>query len=176
MQCIPTPYSANVQRVSTIMGSDGRKTFAKIMVAVDGSPNSMKAFDHALRLVEELQTELIIIHVISDPRTGLLVEYGTRHGSMAVVHAYVEAAKKEAIQWLKPLEARAKQNGINTKTEILWKAGKSPVSMITEYAKKHSIDLIVIGTRGLGGFKRLLMGSVASGIVSHSSCSVMVVR
>jgi len=108
--------------------------------------------------------------------TGSLVEYGTRYGSMAIVRKYYRWAEKEAIEWLKPLENRARQQEVNAKSEILWELGKSPVDLITEYAKKHSVDLIVMGTRGRGGFKRLLLGSVASGVVTNAKCSVLVVR
>ena len=48
--------------------------------------------------------------------------------------------------------------------------------MITEFAKKERADLIVVGTRGLSGFKKLLPGSVSSGIATHAPCSVLVVR
>ena len=54
----------------------------------------------------------------------------------------------------------------------------SPISVIgsiVEYAERENIDLIV-GTRGRSAFKRLLLGSTASGIVSHAHCPVMVVR
>lgn len=153
-----------------------KKSVAKIMAAVDGSRNSMKAFEQAVSLAKGSGADLTIVHAIPDPRTGLLVEYGTRYGSMAVVHAYVKAAKKDAATWLKPLEAKAQQHGLEAKTEILWEAGKSPAQLITEYAKKNSIDLIVMGTRGLGGFRRLLLGSVAGGVVRHAPCSVLVVR
>jgi nucleotide-binding universal stress UspA family protein len=44
------------------------------------------------------------------------------------------------------------------------------------FAEKENIDLIVIGTRGRSGFKKLLLGSVASGVVTYAHCSVMVVK
>jgi len=148
----------------------------KILTAVDGSVHSLNAFERALELAKDLDAELFMVHVIPDTRTGGLVEYGTRYGSMAIVQAYYRSAEKEALEWLKPLESRAKQQQVKAKSEILWELGKSPVELITAYAKKNSIDLIVMGTRGRGGFKRLLLGSVASGVVSHAPCSVMVVR
>jgi nucleotide-binding universal stress UspA family protein len=55
----------------------------------------------------------------------------------------------------------------------------SPLSVtgsIVQYAERENIDLIVVGTRGRSGFKRLLLGSTASGIVTHAHCPVMVVR
>ena len=52
----------------------------------------------------------------------------------------------------------------------------SVVEAITDFAVKKRVDLIVIGTRGLTGFKKLLLGSVTSGIVSHAHCEVLVVR
>ncbi|HKM76807.1 MAG TPA: universal stress protein [Candidatus Bathyarchaeia archaeon] len=45
-----------------------------------------------------------------------------------------------------------------------------------DYAAGAGVDLIVVGTRGLGGFKKLVMGSVSTAIVNHASCSVLVVR
>ena len=47
---------------------------------------------------------------------------------------------------------------------------------IAQYAERENIDLIVVGTRGRSGFKRLLLGSTASGIVTHTHCPVIVVR
>lgn len=146
------------------------------MVAVDGSPPSLKAFEYAMLLAKDNDAELAIVHAIPETRMGGLVEYGTKYGSMAIVHAYVNSAEKGALVWLKPLEIRARQNGVKVKAELVWELGKPPVQLITEYAKKNSIDLIVLGSRGIGGLKRLLLGSVASGVVNHASCAVLVVR
>ena len=49
-------------------------------------------------------------------------------------------------------------------------------SPLTVFADKEKMDLIVLGTRGRTGFKKLLLGSVAEGVVNHSSCPIMVVR
>ena len=55
----------------------------------------------------------------------------------------------------------------------------SPLSVIGSiigYAERENIDLIVVGTRGKSGFKRLLLGSIASGVVTHAHCPVLVVK
>lgn len=44
------------------------------------------------------------------------------------------------------------------------------------YAEKENVDLIVVGTRGRSGFKRLLLGSIASGVVTYAHCPVLVVK
>ena len=64
---------------------------------------------------------------------------------------------------------------IQLKTQVV----VSPISVtgsIVQYAERENIDLIVVGTRGRSGFKRLLLGSTASGVVIHAHCPVMVVR
>jgi nucleotide-binding universal stress UspA family protein len=53
---------------------------------------------------------------------------------------------------------------------------RSLVGAIVDYAEHKGIDLIVIGSRGLSGFKKLLLGSVASGIVTYAHCPVLVVK
>ena len=47
---------------------------------------------------------------------------------------------------------------------------------IVEYAESHGVDLIIIGTRGRSGLKKMLLGSVASGVVTYATCPVMVVK
>jgi nucleotide-binding universal stress UspA family protein len=50
------------------------------------------------------------------------------------------------------------------------------VKSIVEYAEEHKIDLIVIGTKGLSGIKKMLLGSTASGVVTYAHCPVIVVK
>jgi len=50
------------------------------------------------------------------------------------------------------------------------------VETIINHAAKEHVDLIIVGTRGLGGFKKMLIGSVSSGVISHANCPVLVVR
>ncbi len=60
-------------------------------------------------------------------------------------------------------------------TEVL-ESRDSVVQSLSEYAANEKADLLVIGTRGLGGFKKMLLGSVSSGVVQRVPCSVLVVR
>jgi nucleotide-binding universal stress UspA family protein len=69
----------------------------------------------------------------------------------------------------------AAEYGVKVSSETLLNVA-SVVDAIAEYARSHGADLIVIGTRGRTGMKRMLLGSVASGVVAHSTCPVLVVR
>jgi nucleotide-binding universal stress UspA family protein len=54
--------------------------------------------------------------------------------------------------------------------------GSSKLKIIIEYIKENNIDLVVLGSRGLSKFKQLLLGSTASGLSSHSTCPVLIIR
>jgi nucleotide-binding universal stress UspA family protein len=54
--------------------------------------------------------------------------------------------------------------------------GSSVVKAITDYGASRQVDLIVVGRKGLGGFKKLLLGSVSDGVVNHAASTVLVVR
>ena len=81
-------------------------------------------------------------------------------------------------RWQKHLDEvkqKAFKNNIDIKTDII--IGKtSVVKSIVEYAEEHKIDLIVVGTRGMSGIKKMLLGSTASGVVTYAHCPVMVVK
>ncbi|MDC8453746.1 MAG: universal stress protein, partial [Candidatus Nitrosotalea sp.] len=72
------------------------------------------------------------------------------------------------------LEPRLKELKIQYKIDIL-EVRSVPDSLIT-YEDTHNVDLIVMGSRGFGGFKKLLLGSVASAVSQHSKCPVLIVK
>ena len=81
----------------------------------------------------------------------------------------------KAEKWFESFTQRARQNGIDLKTELV--NSQRPVDyVILEYAEKENIDLIVIGTRGRTGLSKIMLGSVASGIVTYSHSPILVVK
>ena len=155
--------------------------FKKILVAQDGSESSQRAAQAALELAEKLKADLVVLHAISSPTsyyhstiaspTGMSLPAPSQHE----IDAYYAYARKVALGIVGETESKAKKQGIHVKTEIP-EAVSSIVETIVNHASKENVDLIVVGTRGLGGFKKLLLGSVSSGIVSHAHCPVLVVR
>jgi nucleotide-binding universal stress UspA family protein len=70
---------------------------------------------------------------------------------------------------------KAIAKGVDVQTEVISDV-ISITKIIVEYAEENDVNLIVLGTRGISGIKRLLLGSTASGVVTYSHCPVMVVR
>ena len=82
---------------------------------------------------------------------------------------------EDAKTWLEKFNQESKEDNIQLKTELI--NSHRPVDyIILEYAEKNNIDLIVVGTRGRSGFKKLLLGSIASSVVTYAHCPVMVVK
>ena len=73
------------------------------------------------------------------------------------------------------IKKRTIDNGIQFDSKVIL-GGSSVVRAIIEYAEKNDIELIVMGTIGISGFKRLLLGSTASGVVTYSHCPVLLVK
>jgi nucleotide-binding universal stress UspA family protein len=77
---------------------------------------------------------------------------------------------------MKTFEGAAKQERVETNSEILYALGTSEAEMIIDYARENKMDLIVMGTRGQSKFKKLLVGSIANKVFQHAHCPVFVVR
>jgi nucleotide-binding universal stress UspA family protein len=73
------------------------------------------------------------------------------------------------------IKAAANKNGIQFRTEFIV-AKRSVLSTILDYAEEQNINLIVVGTTGRSGIKKMLLGSVASGLVTYALCSVLVIK
>jgi len=91
--------------------------------------------------------------------------------------AYIETTrllKEDAIKSTQNLESKLKELKIQYKIDVL--EVRSITDSLTSYSESHNVDLIVMGSRGFGGFKKLLLGSVASGVSQHSKCPVLIVK
>ena len=162
--------------VATTLFSSSVAPIRKILVPVDGSSASMKALQYAVRLAElgASNAELVIVHVVEDVKQGGAIGLQAKYGNVRLVEGFKRARREAALKWLKQIEEAAKKKGIRLKSEIL--DGDSKVDIIIDYANEKSVDFIVMGSRGITGFKRLLLGSVANAVVSNAPCPVMVVR
>ncbi|MGC1930542.1 MAG: universal stress protein [Candidatus Nitrosopolaris sp.] len=138
------------------------------MVAVDGSEASMDAADYAIDMAKMYNARL----------TTLTVSHISSYGLAAHPDAIKQRKEKhvlESTQWFDKFNQNAKQNDVQLKTELI-ESQMSVEGAIVEYAESNGIDLIILGTRGRSGIKKLLLGSVASGVMNYATCPVMVVK
>lgn len=96
--------------------------------------------------------------------------------SASATDQYFSDMEEKVESWFDKVRDMAKHECIpELKTEI-FRDTKSVIASIVDYASSKGIDLIVIGTKGRTRLKRFLMGSVASGVVQHAHCPVLLVR
>ena len=149
--------------------------FSKILVAIDGSDHSMKAAKYAIDLAKDNKAQLIALAVLDITKIG----YAASAFIASPTHGLdeLEQKRKEANEWLDKvgkLIASQKANNIQFKSQI--EESMSVTGTIVDYAENQNIDLIVVGSRGRSGFKKLLLGSVASTIVTYATCPVLVIK
>ena len=141
----------------------------RILVPLDGSDSSFQAAKYAIKIAKMAKSEIIFMHAVVNPP---YVEYKT--AGLVIMH-YIEEAKRHADMWYADLGDMAAKEGVKFSAETILDIA-SAADSIVKYAENKKADLIVMGTKGRTGVKRFLLGSVASGVVAHAKCSVLVVR
>jgi nucleotide-binding universal stress UspA family protein len=156
------------------MSSD--QFFSKILVPIDGSEPSFHAARVAVNIANKFNSELIIIYVVVSPSKS---EYANLTGLVTPkqIDMIIENAKKESRNWFKKIEDRVKEENSNIKISMkVLLTGIAIYGEVIQFAQQENIDLIVIGTRGRSGIKKLLLGSTASGVVTYANCPVLVTK
>jgi len=142
--------------------------FQNILVPVDLSNQSTRAFKIALDVAKKYNSKITILTCL---------ESGASH------HLYYEARpspqqiKKQSKivkKHFEKLESLAEKDDISVKSKIL--ISGSAVNNIVTFAKSRKYDIIVIGSHGRTGFDKLLLGSVANGVVHRVRCPVLIVK
>jgi nucleotide-binding universal stress UspA family protein len=138
----------------------------KVLVPVDGSENALRALERAVAMLRERAPfEVHLLNV--QPALG--GDVTTFVGSSTVKDYHREEGEKV----LQPARALVERLGVAYKPHItVGPAGES----IAGFAKKLGVDMIVMGTRGLGGLKGALLGSVSSEVIRHAEVPVTLVK
>jgi len=151
-----------------------QQQISKIVVPVDGSINSMDAADYAIKMAEKYSAEVALIHVVNlDQTLQLLGIYRLSYPDP--IKEKIEAVRAEAQKWFNEIIRTAEQRGVRIKSNVI-DSPMSVVAALLNYADQEKADLIIIGTRGRSGISKMLLGSVASGVVTFAPCPVVVVR
>ena len=133
----------------------------RILVAMDRSKYSEKAFDQAISIAKICKSTLFVLSVVDlYPEVKEIVL--THEGKVI----------KGTKEFLEGVKAKATKE--NIPCETIMHIGGQPYEFIIQEAKEKNIDLILMGTHGRTGLDKLLIGSVAERVVGHAPCAVMV--
>jgi nucleotide-binding universal stress UspA family protein len=142
----------------------------KVMVGVDDSPFSQAALEYVRKTPWPADTTIVVVSSVALPRSAALAtsapagfEPGPWLDALTKVHEEVLSRDGKLLE----------SAGLKVESRLLQ---GDPGERIVEEAKKREIDLIVVGSHGRTGLGKLVMGSVASHVVTHAPCSVLVVR
>ncbi len=145
--------------------------YTHILVPLDGSPVAQRGLDEALALAKLTGARLRLLHVVEDPvfATGL---GGFDPVGLELIPLLREAGEK----LLSTCKARVAQDGVAVETVLLERLGTRICDAVVQEARDCGADLIVLGTHGRRGMRRLTLGSDAEQIVRLASVPVLLVR
>jgi nucleotide-binding universal stress UspA family protein len=134
----------------------------RILVGVDGSDNGRRALEWAMLLARQSGAEVIAIHAI-----GLLAHIGPGPAVPSQAHLQ-ELQQAFETDWCAPL----RDSGMAHRLLLV---DGAPVQVLLSVATTETIDVVVVGSRGAGGFPELLLGSTSHQLAQHATCPVLIV-
>ena len=132
----------------------------KILCPIDFSKFSNAANDYASLLAESSGAEIIYLHVSLPDVT-------------VSSYAYVDLQQESSNELQRLEEIKPTVSGVKASYEIEF---GTPTTSIVKFANEHEVDLIVMGTHGRTGWRRVTMGSVAEAVVRSASCPVLAIK
>ena len=145
----------------------------KILVAIDGSETAEKALDFAVDLAGKYSAEIALItvfDVISDSLIARGMVFAPK-GTTKYIEQLKDIHQKILIEAVK--KTKKLKRGLKISKKLV--TGRA-ADKIVETAKEENFDLIVIGSRGLGGIKEFFLGSVSDRVADEAPCPVLIVK
>ena len=144
-----------------------------ILVPIDGSSLTEKIISFAIDLAEKYQAHVTLLSVLEKPYTTLIRqgELFTPNSTKKFVEDLEKYHKKILSDATKKIE---RKKSIVTLSSMLVEG--RPADKIIEVSQKGKYDLIVIGSRGLGGIKEFFLGSVSDRVADEASCPVLIIK
>ena len=145
--------------------------FSKILIGLDGSESSLRAVDYAVSIAEKYNTDLTLFTII-----GTSLKQTTSTFITAPTYSTEELDSEKIANENIHEMIKSKYKQIKSINSIIIERSTSIERTIIEYAEAEKVDLIIVGSNGKTGIKKLLLGSVASAVVTHSHCPVLVIK
>lgn len=143
--------------------------FNHILVALDGSDCSHKALDMAVRLAKEQSARCTVCTVVDVIRAAASMTFATGD----IVTEWIATLNEDARRIESDAISKYADSGITIETKVL---EGYPSTALLEVAKNEKADLIVMGSHGRTGLKRLWLGSIAESVVQEATIPVLIVR
>ncbi len=149
--------------------------YKKVLVPLDGSTLAECTLSHVKNLIRDGSVgEVTLLNVVKVDLPWAQMgtdDIPSRSIDLEAIRKPLFNASRE---YLADIESQLGSEGIKVKAESL--EGDRPANTITEYAQKKGMDLIIIGTHGYTGLKKLMLGSVAFGVLHQSHIPVLLIR
>ena len=142
--------------------------FKNILVPTDLSGASIRAFKVALDIAEKYDSKITVITCVEGDA------WHHKFYDARIDEQLIKKQTKAAEKVMEKMEIRANKSGIKIKLQIL--KSISVIKDITSFAKTRKIDLIVMSSHGRTGLDKLILGSVANGVVQQTNCPVLLLK
>jgi nucleotide-binding universal stress UspA family protein len=146
------------------------RSYRTILLPLDGSAPSRRAAAEAIALARRLEARIVAVHV------GPLYEIRSRRTrrSAELLDAFEKKTRRKAEKLFSRLARQCRSARIGCRCRLLW----DPITAaaIARFAKRQRCGLIVMGSHGEGGMRRVLMGSIAQAVIAASPVPVVVCR
>jgi nucleotide-binding universal stress UspA family protein len=143
------------------------RALKQILIATDGSENAEKAANFGIKIAELSGAKVYAVYVID-----ITPYYSIPLDQIWSKEVY-EQLEKMGHEITFSVEKNAKAAGLEAESLVL---KGDPAERILNFAEEQNVDMIVVGSHGIGGFERLVIGSVSEKVVRHAKIPVLVVR
>jgi nucleotide-binding universal stress UspA family protein len=154
-----------------------RKMFQHIMVALDGSVRSERVLPYVVELAEKFDSHIILVRVTTVATTFLTstgaIDGVVSSGQIADMWHSIDLDREQAVSYLQSVASRLREQGLEV--DYVQEDGEAATTIV-KTAQRLDVDLIALASRGNGGLKRMIFGSVADEVERNASCPVFVLR
>jgi nucleotide-binding universal stress UspA family protein len=144
--------------------------YKKILVAVDGSATSLRGLEEAIKVAKGTRGQLLLVHVVNE------IVMTPDYVPAAYYDRIFQALRETGLKVLDQAAAAVRRADLSCEQKLVEIAGARVADEIVNQAKEWSADLIVMGTHGRRGLKRLALGSDAELVLRSSYTPVLLVR
>lgn len=143
-------------------------TFKNILVPYDGSTHANRAFNKAIEIAKQHNSNLKVVACLD------IANLGGWYIDKRINKDIMKKAKSSTEKLFSRLDYTAKKNSISVDFKII--KSSNTVKSLISFGKSKNINLIVIGSSGRGKFDKVLLGSVSNGVMQKAKCPVMIIK